>query len=226
MPESYDRPRGEVLVPHIEDTSVWQPFKRSHWLADALELYAPHPAAFRRVWGKVAEEKSKNKQEDRSKPLYAWEPLPPMPDCVALGMLFATTLEQPDVTSVRVMHRAWTRVAAEMPTQLWDDRGMGGRAKSLWMVNNLNLVWATNGWNQPPGPFYEMRPWPFTLKDISHELILTDGAGAQGAREADGEEAPTQPVLATIDSESLEQQEFYDGGEEGEEVADDERVAE
>ena len=78
----------------------------------------------------------------------------------------------PDVTTVRVVHRAWTRIAKEMPQQLWDDRGMGGRAKSLWTVNNLRLVWATNGWNQPPGPFYEMRDWPFLLEDIRQRLAV------------------------------------------------------
>ena len=87
----YERPRGDTLMPHLEDTSVWQPFKRSRWLTAALEHYAPHPAAFRRVWSNVAEEKSKSKQEDRSKPLYAWEPLPPTDDFLALGMLFTTT---------------------------------------------------------------------------------------------------------------------------------------
>ena len=78
----------------------------------------------------------------------------------------------PDVTTVRVVHRAWLRVANEMPQQLWDDRGMGGRAKSLWTVNNLRLVWATNGWNQPPGPFHEMRDWPFLLEDIQQRLAI------------------------------------------------------
>jgi hypothetical protein len=126
----------------------------------ALERFAPHPGGFRRIWAILSEEKSKRT------PFYAWEPMPPGPDYVALGMLFTTSPEVPDVESVRCVHRTWCQEVQQMPKRLWDDRGLSGRAGSLWTVNNLQLVWATTGWNQPPGPFFELREWPFSVADI------------------------------------------------------------
>ena len=136
----------------------------------------------------------------------------------------------PDVTTVRVVHRAWLRVANEMPQQLWDDRGMGGRAKSLWMVNNLQLVWATNGWEQPPGPFYEMREHSFVLQDfllahlengLTSRLPKPPDAVVEGEASHNGElAASTLPLYQQAPAEQFDPPEQFDF------ELDEERVAE
>ena len=73
------------------------------------------------------------------------------------------------------------------PQKLWSDEGLGGRAGSLWTVNNIKLVWATTGWSEPPGPFYELRDWPFNMREVAggDGGVATVSGGDGGATERD-----------------------------------------
>ena len=163
---SYEKPRGETLIPHIEDQGMWQPFMRSEWLEKAIDHFAPHPEGFKSL--KVREREA----DSKTLPLYAWEPIPPGLDYVSLGMIFTTSSEKPELSSVRCMHRVLCCEARNSSTKLWDDQGIGGTGLSLWCVNNLQLVWATRGYAQPVGPFYELREWPFVIGEVVRELPL------------------------------------------------------
>ena len=46
-----------------------------------------------------------------------------------------------------------------------NDRGLGGKKGSLWTVNNLMCVWATDGYERPRGTFWELKEWPFFLSE-------------------------------------------------------------
>ncbi|KAL3928134.1 MAG: hypothetical protein SGPRY_002519 [Prymnesium sp.] len=189
----YRRPRERALLPLLEDKSVWNPFARSRWLPEALEMYAPHPDNFRQVWRKVAENKAKG-ASDLSKPLYAWEPLARSNAFVALGMVFTTSPDPPERTSVRVIHHSWTRVVKEPPKFLWDNRHIGGGGKSYWIVNHHNLVWATIGWEAPKGPFYEMREVPFSLEEIQIRPGLATTNSDSREQGSECEEARERPL--------------------------------
>ena len=65
---------------------------RSRWLGGAIAAHAPHPVGFRLAL-RVAHD------------LYAWEPLIPSDDFVALGQLFTTRPEPPHTASVRCIRR-------------------------------------------------------------------------------------------------------------------------
>ena len=133
----YDRPREAPPLPMLEDTAVWQPFSRGKWLDIALEAYAPHPWQYRRVW---------EKRVDKGQSVYAWVPVPPGEQYVALGMLYTTTADQPPPEAMRCMHRSWCRESQTPPVEVWNDRGLGGKPGSLWTVNNLQCAWATAGY--------------------------------------------------------------------------------
>jgi hypothetical protein len=125
-----------------------------------------------------------------------WEPIPPDDSFVALGMVITTTNEAPLPTSVRCLHRDLCRPAAEPPKFLWNDRGLGGTAGSLWTVNNLKCVWATNGYERPrgsgeQGAFWELKEWPFRLSEAIVLGVRSDSIaeGEEGEEdEGDGEE--------------------------------------
>ena len=122
--------------------------------------------------------------------LYAWEPLPPSDAFVALGMLFTTSPETPDVTSIRCIRRSWCRESRQKPQRLWDDRGTHGRAGSLWRVNNMGLVWAVASSDYetaPLGPFYELKDWPFSLWEVAEAEAAEEAETEAEATEAEAE---------------------------------------
>jgi len=156
----YERPHPTPVLPEIEDTSVWLPCLRGERIDRALEQYAPHPLQFRKVWQVQIGAKLPS--------FYAWEPVPPGDSdshYVSLGMVFTTVDEPPAPCTVRCMHRSLCRPAQVEPQELWNDRGLGGTPGSLWVVNNLQCVWATKGYSPPRGTaqggtFWELRDWP------------------------------------------------------------------
>ena len=78
------------------------------------------------------------------------------------------------------------RPAAAEPECLWEDRGLGGAAGSVWRINSMSLVVATKGLVRPAGPFYELIEQPFTLAEVSVGLY-TRGREREGEREGERE---------------------------------------
>ena len=128
---------------------------RSRWLGGAIAAHAPHPVGFRLAL-RVAHD------------LYAWEPVSPSEDFVALGQLFTTRAEPPHTASVRCIPRVWARAAYEPPRLLWAGPSADGDGDvcSMWLVNNLQHVAAATGTEPPSGAFYELREWPFALGEL------------------------------------------------------------
>jgi hypothetical protein len=180
---SYKEPRNVLGVEVTEgEGGLWAALQRKHrWLEAALAWQTPHPAAYRLVWSKTLGDQ----------PLFAWEAEPPSDAFVCLGMLFTTTSEPPALGAMRCVHREWTRQAFEQPRELWNDRGTGGRAGSLWEVNNMGHCWAVAGYHAPTRIFHELREWPFclTLPEEPPDL-------ASSASPAPATPAPTSPASA------------------------------
>ena len=146
-PSLEHKPGGLCLL-ELEDVVPWQLMRM--WQIDAaLASNAPHPEWYHLEWHKDSAER----------PIYAWKPMPPSEDFVALGMLFTTTPEQPPLVAMRCVHRSWVVEATAEPQCIWKDLGMGGKAGSVWCVSDTlaslgeadeagrqrGLAWATKG---------------------------------------------------------------------------------
>lgn len=107
----------------------------------------PHPNQFRIVWSKAEAEK----------PLYAWEPVSPDRNFVALGHVFTASTSPPDVKEVRVVHKNWLRPTRFTPRLVWKDIGTSGKSGSIWIINKLGHAVAVEGHRPPEGPFFEFQ---------------------------------------------------------------------
>ena len=75
----------------------------------------------------------------------------PPPGFVAIGMALTATPEPPDVRSTRCVPKQWTRRATAAPALVWENAGGGGRAASVWIVNELGVAHVVLG-HEPPDP--------------------------------------------------------------------------
>ena len=115
----------------------------------------PH-SQFHRVWG----------IQTGSTPLFIWQPIPPSPEFVAMGMVATKSEETPSVRSVHCVPLAWVDAAPEMVKMLWSDSGAGGKAGSLWSVGSLQLLAASPGQKPPTETAYKLKSTRFTLGEI------------------------------------------------------------
>ena len=125
---------------------LWHRIGSSDWLPYILDKFLPHPARFRLIWS-VTQGKSK---------LHAWEPIPPGPAFVALGVVCTKTPTDPDPTSVRCVPREWC-APSEHKGCVWNDSGAGGRSGSIWHINKMYLMRATVGHDPPRAECFELK---------------------------------------------------------------------
>ena len=155
----YDNPNrdgSDRLCVEVTDTSgSWM--GGSSWLPHILDRYMPHPARFRLAWSLT----------HGSNPFYAWEPVAPGDEFVALGFIGSTTDKQPSVKSMRCVPRDWCNESTQLK-KLWDDSGSSGRAGSIWAFNTLNLVGFVTGSDPPRRRPYDLKSRRFFLKDYSN----------------------------------------------------------
>ena len=123
----------------VTDTKAWA-MAGSPYLKDVIDALFPHPVRFRQVWG----------QEWKHVSAFAWAAVPP-PGFVAIGMALTATPEPPDVRSTRCVPKQWTRRATAAPALVWENAGGGGRAASVWIVNELGVAHVVLG-HEPPDP--------------------------------------------------------------------------
>jgi hypothetical protein len=58
--------------------------------------------------------------------------------------------EPPDVNSLRCVPAAWCTTPKQPPMKLWDDTGAGGgKPGSIWVVNNMDLMYVVPGYDPP-----------------------------------------------------------------------------
>ena len=82
--------------------------------------------------------------------LYAWKGVAP-DGFACLGMVFTSTDAPPKLTDVRCVPAKWTTPSTSPPVKLWDDTGAGGgKAGSMWLINDMNMVVVVTGHDPPP----------------------------------------------------------------------------
>ena len=167
----YDNPNRDGsprLTLEITDTTgSW--VGGSSWLPFVLDRYLPRPARYRLVWSITT----------GANPFYAWEPVPPSDDFVALGCIGTKTDKPPDVRMMRCVCKHWCTESKSLKS-IWNDSGSGGREGSMWAFNSLNLLGFVNGHDAPrKGKAYDLKNHRFFLREYS--CIKTNGvAPAQG----------------------------------------------
>ena len=81
---------------------------------------------------------------------YCWKGVAP-PGFVSLGMMFTPTNNPPNIQDVRCVPKTWVIPCQTPPVKLWDDTGAGGgKAGSMWVINNMNMVIVVSGHSPPP----------------------------------------------------------------------------
>jgi hypothetical protein len=168
--KGYDNPNRdstERLCLEVTDTSgSW--VGGSSWLPHVLDRFLPYPARFRLAWSLT----------HGSNPFYAWEPVPPGDEFVALGFIGTKSDKQPNVKSMRCVPRAWCKESTFLK-KIWDDSGSSGRAGSVWVLNSLHLIGFVSGSDPPQRRPHDLKGKRFFLKEYSE--TRTGGSAAAAA---------------------------------------------
>lgn len=155
----YDNPNRdnkERLFLEITDTSgSW--VGGSAWMPHVLDKYMPHPARFRLAWSLT----------HGNNHFYAWEPVPPGDEFVALGFIGSKTDAKPDVKKMRCIPRSWCKESAKVE-KVWDDSGSSGRAGSVWIFNSLNLIGFVTGSDPPSHKPFDLISRRFFMKEYTN----------------------------------------------------------
>mmetsp|Transcript_26609 Transcript_26609/g.55769 ORF Transcript_26609/g.55769 Transcript_26609/m.55769 type:complete len:610 (-) Transcript_26609:52-1881(-) len=128
----------------------------SSWLPFVLDRFLPRPARYRLVWSIT----------QGANPFYAWEPVPPSDDFVALGCIGTKTDKPPDVRMMRCVCKHWL-TETKVLKSIWNDSGSGGREGSIWIFNSLNLLGFVNGHDPPRRKPYDLKNHRFFLREYS-----------------------------------------------------------
>ena len=188
--------KSTVLALEITDTAVTRfgsVGAASKYLAGAVERLLPHPVRFRQVWNTLGKRTEQH--------LFAWAPVPPSPDFVALGMVATDNEDPPPVTAVRCVPLRWCSPTPTVPRLLWDDVGTGGKRGSVWVVNSLGLMAIGRGAEAPKEPFYELASDRFFLtpEDLA---VLRDEAGGGGSSHGGSSHGPGTGAGSAVAEES------------------------
>jgi Ca2+-binding EF-hand superfamily protein len=162
--KGYDSPNRDStdrLFLEITDTSG-NFFGGSSWLPHVLDRFLPHPARFRQAWSLT----------HGSNPFYAWEPVPPSDEFVALGFIGTKKDKHPDLTCMRCIPRSWCKESTYLE-KVWDDSGAAGRAGSIWIFNTLNLIGFVTGSDPPRKRPFDLVSRRFFMKEYTN--IRADG---------------------------------------------------
>lgn len=134
----------------------------SSWLPFVLDRFLPRPARYRLVWSIT----------QGANPFYAWEPVPPSDDFVALGCIGTKTDKPPDVRMMRCVCKHWCMETSVLKS-VWNDSGSGGREGSIWTNNSLQLIGFVNGHDPPRRKPMDLKNHRFFLREYS--CIKTNG---------------------------------------------------
>jgi len=154
---NYDNPNRDNIERQcleISDTSAGM-LSGSDWLPHVLDKFLPHPARFRLVWSLT----------HGSNPFYAWEPVPPNENFVALGMVGGKKDEEPSVKCVRCVPASWVQESRHTK-RIWSYNGAGGRQGSMWVVNKLYLISFVSG-QDPPRKALDFKSTRFFMKEYT-----------------------------------------------------------
>lgn len=141
----------------------------SNWLPLVMERYLPFPVRFRLAWSLT----------HGSNPFYAWEPVPPSEEFVALGFIGTTSETPPDVKCMRCVCKEWCKESTFV-NKVWDDTGSGGREGSIWIFNTLYYIGFVSGSDPPKRRPWDLKSRRFFLKEYSDTRSANAGAAAPG----------------------------------------------
>lgn len=154
----YDNPNRDSIdrlsLEVTDTTGSW--VGGSSWLPHVLNRYMPHPARFRLAWSLT----------HGSNPFYAWEPVPPGDEFVALGFVGTKEEKEPDVKSIRCVARSWCKESGFL-RKIWDDSGSSGRQGSIWVINELHLIGFVSGSDPPRKKPFDLKGKRFFLREYS-----------------------------------------------------------
>ena len=174
--KNYDNPNRDStdrLCIEITDTSgSW--VGGSSWLPHVLDRFMPHPARFRLAWSLT----------HGNNHFYAWEPVPPAEEFVALGFIGTKDDKQPNPKCMRCVPRSWCKESSFLH-KVWDDSGSSGRAGSVWLFNTLNLVGFQSGTDPPRKKPFDLKSRRFFLKEFSDtksNVVATAPGGYQAPK--------------------------------------------
>ena len=175
--KAYDNPNKdstERLCLEVTDTSgSW--VGGSSWLPHVLDRFLPFPARFRLAWSIT----------HGSNHFYAWEPVPPGEEFVALGFIGSKIDKQPSVKSMRCVPRSWCKEST-MLKKIWDDSGSSGRAGSVWVLNSMQLIGFVSGSDAPRKRPFDLNSKRFFLKEYTD----TRAGGSAAAAAPGGYQSP------------------------------------
>lgn len=166
----YDNPNrdsNERLFLEVTDTSgSW--VGGSSWLPHVLDKYMPYPARYRLAWSLT----------HGSNHFYAWEPVPPGDDFVALGFIGSKEDKQPDVKAMRCVPKSWCKESTYV-NKVWDDSGSSGRAGSIWVFNSLYLVGFVSGTDPPRRQPHDLASRRFFMSEYTniHSTTVAPASG-------------------------------------------------
>jgi len=154
--ESPARDSNDRLTLEITDTQGGF-IGGSGWLQHVLDKFLPRPARFRLAWSLT----------HGSNPFYAWEPIPPSDNFVAMGYVGTNSENPPDLRVMRCVCKDWLKQSTFVQ-KVWDDSGSGGREGSVWLFNTLNLAGFVSGHDPPASHPWDLRSRRFFLRDYTN----------------------------------------------------------
>eukprot|EP00298_Acanthocystis_sp_HF-20_P012235 c19785_g1_i2.p1 GENE.c19785_g1_i2~~c19785_g1_i2.p1 ORF type:complete len:774 (-),score=356.75 c19785_g1_i2:62-2122(-) len=154
-----DKKTSKMII-EITDTSQLR-VQQSDYLQSTMDYLMPYPVRFRQIWN----------QQRGKEPFFAWKPIPPTADFVALGIVATSTEDPPPLNSIRCVPKIWLTKSSAKPELIWDDSGTGGRAGSIWTVTSFGFISVVQGHQPPEEEFYELKSKRFFLGNEELELI-------------------------------------------------------
>jgi len=127
----------------------------SSWLEHVLNKYFPYPARFRLLWN----------QTQGSNHFYAWEPVPPSDNFVALGMVGTIKKDPPKLSSMRCIAKDLVYESKSHVKRVWNTEGAVGKQGSIWNLNKFGLIGFVGGHDPPRQMLFEVRSERFFLKE-------------------------------------------------------------
>jgi hypothetical protein len=196
---SHPKKADKVMCLEITDMNVSR-LAHSDIIDNVVDRVLPPPVRYRQIW----------KQTSGKQQFFAWRPVPPTKDYVAVGIVGTTVDEPPELDAVRCVPRRWVRPTTAPAEQVWTNSGSGGRPGSFWIISpQMLLMSAVSGVDPPTDHCFELlsERWTLTMQDLEQGAnaasasVAAGGSGggaataaAAGGRPRRGGDPPVRPA--------------------------------
>jgi len=111
-----------------------------------IDRFMPQPVTYHQLW-----------QQQSSKSLFLWEPVPPSPEFVAVGLVATTRDTEPPLSACRCVPKSWSeRLDQRRLSKLWAGVGVGSVPASFWTPSSQRADTHSN----PPSGFFAIATGP------------------------------------------------------------------